>query len=331
MKVLVCGGAGYIGSHCVKQLLLQGHDVVVLDNLVKGHVQAVDARATLVIGDLRNDGILDQVFTTHSIDAVIDFAAFSLVGESMTAPMDYYENNLVGTLNLLKKMNQYHVKNIIFSSTAATYGEPEQVPICEQDRTAPQNPYGETKLAVERLLYWCEVAHGIHYIVLRYFNVAGADPSGQIGEDHQPESHLIPKVLEVALDKAPAIKIFGNDYDTPDGTCIRDYIHVTDLCDAHILALDHLVQHHTSGCFNLGNGNGFSVKQVIDVARKVTGHPIPAEIVPRRPGDPARLITNADKMLALGWKIQFPTLEQIIETAWNWHRAHPDGFGDQTS
>lgn len=326
MKILVCGGAGYIGSHCVKQLLSKGHDVVVLDNLVKGHVQAVDPRATLIIGDLRSDVILDQLFTSHAIEAVIDFAAFSLVGESMTAPMDYYDNNVGGTLNLLKKMHHYNVRNIIFSSTAATYGEPEHTPIHEDDRKAPQNPYGETKLAVERLLHWCDVAHDIHYVVLRYFNVAGADPSGEIGEDHQPETHLIPKVLEVALGKSPTIKIFGTDYDTPDGTCIRDYIHVTDLCDAHILALDHLVRHHVSGCFNLGNGNGFSVKEVIEVARSVTGHPIPAEIVPRRPGDPARLITNADKMLALGWQINHPTLEQIVASAWNWHQAHPDGF-----
>lgn len=326
MKVLVCGGAGYIGSHCVRELLDKGYEVVVFDSMVKGHAKAVDQRAKLVIGDLRDDEAMDNVFNGGGIDAVIDFAAFSLVGESVTKPFEYYDNNVGGTLNLLKKMHQYDVRKIIFSSTAATYGEPERVPIFEDDRKEPTNPYGETKLAVEKMLKWADVAYGIKHVVLRYFNVAGAHADGMIGEDHKPETHLIPKILEVALGKEPCIKIFGTDYDTEDGTCIRDYIHVTDLSNAHILALELLIHDNVSNSFNLGNGNGFSVKQVIDVARKVTGHDIPQEIYPRRAGDPARLVTNADKITALGWERKFASLEQIIETAWNWHKNHPQGY-----
>lgn len=327
MNILVCGGAGYIGSHCVRELLDQGYQVMVLDNLVKGHAQSVDPRTQLLLGDLCCDEDLDRAFAGNEIDAVIDFAAFSLVGESVQQPIEYYQNNVCGTLNLLKKMKQYGVTKLIFSSTAATYGEPQHIPISEDDPKQPTNPYGETKLAVENMLKWCDQAYGIHYMVLRYFNVAGAHPSGQLGEDHQPETHLIPKVLQVALGQEPLIKIFGTDYDTEDGTCIRDYIHVTDLCNAHILALQCLVKHQVSDCFNLGNGNGFSVKQVIDAVRKVTGHAIPVQIVARRAGDPARLITNADKMIALGWKTAYPSLEQIIETAWRWHQSHPNGYG----
>ena len=326
MAILVCGGAGYIGSHMVAALLEKGEEVVILDNFQKGHRDAV-LGGKLYEGDLRDRAILDKVFSENNIDAVIDFAADSLVGESVTEPLKYFENNVGGTLSLLRAMKDYGVKNIVFSSTAATYGEPENTPILESDRTLPTNPYGESKLAVEKVLKWCDNAYGIKYTALRYFNAAGAHVSGKIGEDHSPESHLIPLILYTALEKREKIMIFGDDYNTPDGTCIRDYIHVMDLASAHLLAVDRLRKGGESRIYNLGNGTGFSVKEVIEVSRKVTGREIKAEVAPRRAGDPAILIASSQKAVEeLGWKPKFNNLETIIETAWNWHLNHPNGY-----
>lgn len=330
MAILVCGGAGYIGSHTVAALVEAGEEVVVFDNLYKGHRGAVPQGVELYVGDLRNEADLDKVFTEKHIDAIIDFAADSLVGESVTDPLKYYDNNVYGTMCLLKKMVTYGVKYIVFSSTAATYGEPERVPIREEDRTCPTNPYGETKLAVEKMLKWVDNAHDIKYTCLRYFNAAGAHISGKIGEDHSPESHLIPLVLQVANNQRDKIMVFGDDYPTGDGSCVRDYIHVTDLSDAHILALKRLMDGGDSAVFNLGNGTGFSVREIIDIARKVTGHEIPAEIAPRRPGDPATLIASAEAATkALNWQPTYNTVEKIIETAWAWHKANPKGYDDK--
>ena len=329
MPILICGGAGYIGSHTVEELIAKGEKVIVVDNLQKGHKGAVNPKAKLYVGDIRDEAFLDQVFKENTIEAVIDFAAESLVGESVIDPLKYYHNNVYGTVTLLKKMHEYNVKKIVFSSTAATYGEPENIPILESDKTLPTNPYGDTKLAVEKMLKWCDNAYGIKYVVLRYFNAAGAHKSGKIGEDHKPESHLIPIILQVALGKRDKIMIFGDDYPTEDGSCIRDYIHVTDLADAHILAVEKLRKDNTSAIYNLGNGKGFSVKEVIEVARKVTGHEIPAEVAPRRAGDPAVLIASSDKIIKeLGWNPKYTSLEEIIQSAWDWHRTHPDGYQD---
>lgn len=327
MAVLVCGGAGYIGSHGVAELLEKNEDVVVIDNLQTGHRPAVMKEATFYEGDLRDEGVLDNVFTNHTIDSVIHFAADSLVGVSVENPLQYYDNNVYGALCLLKKMEQYNVKHIVFSSTAATYGEPESVPIKETEVTEPTNPYGETKLAIEKMLKWCANAYGMTYVVLRYFNVAGAHPTIDIGEDHQPESHLIPIVLQVALGQREKIMIFGDDYNTDDGTCIRDYIHVKDLIQAHVIALNFLRDDGPSDVFNLGNGSGFSVKQVIDTVEKVTGKDIQREIAPRRGGDPAMLVASSEKAkMILGWKPKYADLESIIETAWKWHQKHPEGY-----
>ena len=328
MAILVCGGAGYIGSHMVAELIENNKEVVILDNFEKGHEDAI-LGGKLYKGDLRDRKILDKIFTENNIEAVIDFAAYSLVGESMTEPLKYFNNNVSGTISLLEAMRDHNVKYIVFSSTAATYGEPENIPILETDKTFPTNPYGESKLAVEKMLKWCDKAYGIKYTALRYFNVAGAHPEGNIGEDHDPESHLIPIILQVALGKREHIGIFGDDYPTEDGTCIRDYIHVMDLADAHILALKRLNNGGDSAIFNLGNGEGFSVKQVIEVARKVTGHAIPAVVSPRRAGDPAKLVaTSAKAMKELNWTPKFDSLDKIIETAWNWHKNHPNGYED---
>ncbi|MDR3260159.1 MAG: UDP-glucose 4-epimerase GalE [Fusobacteriaceae bacterium] len=329
MSILVCGGAGYIGSHVVRALIDAGDDVVVLDNLITGHVDAVHEKAKLELGDLKDDEFMKRVFNENKIDGVIDFAAFSLVGESVKEPLKYFENNFYGTLCLLKHMKSYKVNKIVFSSTAATYGEPENIPILENDRTFPTNPYGESKLSVEKMLKWCDKAYGIKYTALRYFNVAGAHPSGEIGEDHDPETHLIPIILEVALGKREKINIYGDDYPTMDGTCIRDYIHVMDLADAHILALKRLNAGNPSDIFNLGNGEGFSVKEVLDIARNVTGHAILSEISSRRDGDPAKLIANSNRSIKeLNWIPKYNSLEKIIETAWNWHQNHPHGYQD---
>jgi len=329
MNILVAGGAGYIGSHTVYELIERGFNVVVLDSLVTGHKTAVCKDAKLYTGDLRDDCVTDKVFSENKIDAVIDFAAFSLVGESVTEPLKYYENNVYGTLKLLSAMNKFGVKKIVFSSTAATYGEPDNDIITETDKTVPTNPYGETKLAVEKMLKWSDKAYGIKYVALRYFNAAGAHISGKIGEDHSPESHLIPITLLTALKKREKMFIFGNDYNTPDGTCVRDYIHVTDLADAHIKALSKLTETMTSGIYNLGNGKGFSVKEVIDTAKKITGREFPVLTKERRAGDPARLIASSEKARKeLKWTPKFDSLDKIMETAWNWHLNNPDGYGD---
>ena len=327
MAILVLGGAGYIGSHTVYELIEAGRDVVVADNLITGFRAAVHPKARFYQIDIRDRGQVDELFEKEKIEGVIHFAAFSQVGESMTKPLKYYDNNLCGTTVLLQSMVAHGVDKIVFSSTAATYGEPERVPILESDKTQPTNCYGETKLAMEKLMRWTGIAHPLRYVALRYFNACGAHASGEIGEAHDPETHLIPLILQVPLGKREKISIFGDDYPTKDGTCIRDYIHVSDLAQAHILALDYLMKGGESDVFNLGNGVGFTVKEVIDVARSVTGHAIPAEIVPRRAGDPAQLVASSEKAKKiLGWNPQLDSLETIIASAWNWHKAHPDGF-----
>ena len=327
MTILVLGGAGYIGSHTVYALIEKGVDVVVIDNLETGHIEAVHEKARFYKGDIRDRAFVDSVLDKEKIDAVIHFAANSLVGESMVNPLKYYDNNVNGTKVLLQSMVAHGLDKIVFSSTAATYGEPEKVPILETDRTEPTNTYGETKLAMEKMFKWTDRAHGLKYVSLRYFNACGAHISGKIGEAHSPETHLIPLILQVPLGQREYISIFGDDYDTSDGTCIRDYIHVTDLAQAHILAVDYLMKGNESNIFNRGNGVGFTVKEVIDTARKVTGHEIPARIAERRAGDPARLIASSDKARqVLLWKPEHADLEEIISTAWNWHKNHPNGY-----
>lgn len=327
MAILVCGGAGYIGSHAVAELLARGEQVVVVDNLQTGHKEAITEGALFYEGDLRDEVFLDKVFSENDIEAVMHFAADSLVGVSVKEPIQYYDNNVGGAISLVKVMNKHNVKKIVFSSTAATYGEPKEIPILETLETNPTNPYGETKLAIEKMLKWSDNAYGLKYVVLRYFNVAGAHTNGIIGEDHNPETHLIPIILQVALGKREKISIFGEDYDTPDGTCIRDYIHVMDLVDAHILAIEKLRKTEESGTYNLGNGNGFSVKEVIETARQVTDHPIPAEVAPRRAGDPAQLVASSEKAKQeLGWNPQHASLESMIASAWAWFQKHPDGY-----
>lgn len=327
MTILVLGGAGYIGSHTVYELIEAGEDVVIADNLETGHVEACHPKARFYKGDIRDKNFVDNLFDNEKIDSVIHFAANSLVGESVSNPLKYYDNNLYGTMVLLKSMVEHDVKKIVFSSTAATYGEPENIPILENDKTEPTNPYGETKLSMEKMFKWVSNAHGVRYVSLRYFNACGAHKSGLIGEDHNPETHLIPLILQVPNGQREKVAIFGDDYDTKDGTCIRDYIHVTDLAQAHILAVKYLNEGKESNIFNLGNGVGFSVKEVIEIARKVTGHPIPAIISPRRAGDPAKLVASSEKARKiLGWNPEHAELEEIIASAWNWHKNHPKGF-----
>ena len=329
MRILVLGGAGYIGSHTALELVKDGHNVIVADNLVTGYRKAIPKGAKFYEGDLHDFDFLDNLFQQEQIDAVIHFAAYSLVGESVTNPLKYYDNNLCGTKILLDAMVKNNVDKIVFSSTAATYGEPENIPILESDRTCPTNPYGETKLAMEKMFKWTANAHGMSFVSLRYFNACGADASGTIGEAHNPESHLIPLILQVPNGKRETICIYGTDYDTPDGTCIRDYIHVTDLAQAHILAVQYLMNGGESDIFNLGNGVGYSVREVIETARKVTGHPIPSTETPRRAGDPARLVASSEKARKiLGWKPVHDSLEEIIASAWNWHKNHPNGYDE---
>ncbi|WP_078556709.1 UDP-glucose 4-epimerase GalE [Bacillus alkalicellulosilyticus] len=326
MTILITGGAGYIGSHTALYLQNNNEDIIILDNLQKGHQKATLSKR-FYKGDIRDEALLDFIFSTHEITSVIHFAANSLVGESVENPLEYYHNNVIGSYTLVKKMVEHGVKNIVFSSTAATYGEPDSIPIQETDATIPTNPYGETKLAIEKLLKWADKAYGLKSVSLRYFNAAGADPKGRIGEDHTPESHLIPLVLQVALGQRESIKVFGGDYPTADGSCIRDYIHVNDLAQAHYLALKKLENTNETGIYNLGNGTGFSVLEVINMCRKVTGKEIKAEIVARRAGDPAVLIASSDKAkLELGWEPNYPELEQMISHAWNWHRKNPGGY-----
>ncbi|EJW17146.1 UDP-glucose 4-epimerase GalE [Paenibacillus alvei] len=326
MAVLVTGGAGYIGSHTVAELLARGEEVVIVDSLETGHQEAV-LGGTLHIGDIRDSAFLDSVFAQHSIDAVIHFAAYSLVGESMSNPAKYYDNNVHGTLVLLEAMRKHHVSRIVFSSTAATYGEPERTPIQETEATNPTNVYGETKLTMERMMRWFDQSHEIRYVSLRYFNAAGAHENGKIGEDHRPETHLIPLVLQTALGQRKEMKVFGSDYPTPDGTCIRDYIHVSDLADAHVMAVEYLRGGGRSDVFNLGSGNGFSVLEVIQTAERVTGRSIPTVTEERRAGDPAVLIASADKAKSvLGWSPKRDDLNVLIQSAWNWHQARPTGY-----
>lgn len=330
MTILVLGGAGYIGSHTALELVKAGNEVVIADNLVTGYRKAIPEGAKFYEGDIRDFDFLDKLFQQEKIDAVIHFAAYSLVGESVTNPLKYYDNNLYGTKVLLEAMVKNNVGKIVFSSTAATYGEPENIPILESDRTCPTNPYGETKLAMEKMFKWTAEAHGLRYVSLRYFNACGADESGTIGEAHNPESHLIPLILQVPNGKRETISIYGTDYDTPDGTCIRDYIHVTDLAQAHILAVKYLANGGKSDIFNLGNGVGYSVREVIETARKVTGHPIPATESSRRAGDPARLVASSEKAKSvLGWKPVHDSLEEIIASAWNWHKNHSNGYDEK--
>jgi UDP-glucose 4-epimerase len=327
--ILVCGGAGYIGSHTVYELIERGEEVVIIDNLQTGHRGAIHPKAKFYKGDIRDIEFLDKVFSENDIEVVIHFAANSLVGESMENPLKYYDNNVYGTQVLLQAMNKHNVNKIVFSSTAAVYGEPDNIPILETDKTEPTNAYGETKLAMEKMMKWADKAYRIKYISLRYFNVAGAHISGKIGEDHSPETHLIPLVLQVPLGRREYISIFGDDYDTHDGTCIRDYIHVTDLADAHILAVEKLRSGSDSTVYNLGNGNGFTVKEIIEAARRVTGHPIPAVVAERRAGDPAKLVASSEKAKReLGWKPKFTNVEDIIATAWKWNNNNPNGFED---
>jgi len=321
----VAGGAGYIGSHMTALLIEKGYTVVVADNLCTGHWQSVK-NAKLRVGDVRDSAFLDGVFSEFQIDGVINFAAFSLVGESVSNPLKYYANNVGGAISMITAMKEHGVGKIVFSSTAATYGEPEKQPIEETDRTDPTNPYGASKLAIEGLLKWSAKAYGIKYAALRYFNAAGSNTEAGIGEDHNPETHLIPIVLQCALGKRDHVGIYGGDYPTPDGTCLRDYIHVRDLASAHLLALEYLDRGGESGPFNLGTGAGYSVKEIIDTARKITGKPIPAKVEPRRAGDPSVLIASNKKALAkLGWKPE-RGLEQIVSDAWAWHSGHPNGY-----
>ncbi|MCM3740017.1 UDP-glucose 4-epimerase GalE [Oceanobacillus luteolus] len=330
MSVLVLGGAGYIGSHAVHQLIDQGEEVVVVDNLTTGHGSAIHPEATFYEGDLRDLEFIRSIFAREKIDAVLHFAANSLVGESMEKPLQYFDNNVYGTQVLLQAMVEANVKYIVFSSTAATYGEPKTVPITENMPTNPTNTYGETKLTMEKMMKWTEQAHGIKYVSLRYFNVAGARETAEIGEDHRPETHLVPIILQTALNQREYITIFGDDYDTPDGTCIRDYVHVEDLIDAHLLALEYLRNNGKSDIFNLGSNQGFSVKEMIDTARNVTGKEIPAKIGKRRAGDPSTLIASSEKAKEiLGWNPTRTDITKIMEDAWNWHSTHPTGYGKE--
>ncbi len=322
-KVLVVGGAGYIGSACAEYLLDHGYEVTVFDGLITGHRSAVDPRARFVEGNLEDRELIMRVCREGKFDAVMHFAAFSLVGESMQNPSKYFRNNLAFGINLADAAVAGGVERIVFSSTAATFGQPESIPIREDDRQLPINPYGESKLCFEKVLKWYHQIHGLQYAALRYFNAAGA--TGRYGEDHRPESHLIPIVLQAARGKRDKLMIYGDDYDTEDGTCIRDYIHILDLAQAHELALSA----PESGHYNLGTGNGLSVKTIVEAARRVTGREIRTEIAPRRPGDPARLIACSDRARKLlGWKPQFENVEAIIESAWNWQLSHPEGYPD---
>ena len=329
MAILVCGGAGYIGSHAVHALVEKGEQVVIVDNLQTGHRGALNPAAKFYEGDIRDASVLDKIFTENKIEAVIHFAANSLVGESMEKPLLYFNNNVYGMQVLLEGMVRHGVDKIVFSSTAATYGEPKRVPIHEDDETCPTNTYGETKLTMEKMMKWVSRANGVRYVSLRYFNAAGALPDGSIGEDHKTETHLIPLILQVPTGRRDHITVFGDDYPTPDGTCLRDYIHVVDLADAHVLALEYLRKGGASDIFNLGNGQGFSVKEMIAAAEKATGRSIKVEIGARRAGDPAQLIATSEKARSvLGWKPQFTDVEQVIGTAWKWHESHPHGYED---
>ncbi len=325
MNVLLTGGAGYIGSHVVRALRDEGHTCVVYDSLVKGNAEAV-GNCELVVADVSDADALRNTMREYEIDTVIHFAAFIEAGESMSKPDKYFQNNTLIGMTLLDAMRDCGVKRMVFSSTAAVYGTPERTPIEESDRLDPINPYGASKLCVEFMLRAYANAYDMGFVALRYFNVAGADPAGGIGEAHTPETHLIPLILQVPLGQRERIMIFGDDYDTPDGTCIRDYVHVCDLADAHVLA-GMAIEPGMVKVYNLGNGDGFSVKEVIETCRKVTGHPIPAELAARRPGDPARLVASSGRaMTELGWRPKYPKIETIVEHAWMWHKSHPQRY-----
>jgi len=327
VNILVTGGAGYIGSVVTEELVKQGDRVTVFDNLYYGHRAAVHPEAIFVEGDLADRAAVESLFDTYDVEAVMHFASYTLVGESMEQPFKYIGDNVTNGLNLLQEAVAHGVRRFILSSSASLFGDPERVPIGEGERIIPGSPYGESKHILERILYWLDHIYGFRYAALRYFNAAGASPSGERGEDHDPETHLIPRVLQVALGQRDKIGIYGDNYPTRDGTCIRDYIHVTDLAQAHILALRALDE--GSRAYNLGNGQGFTVKEVIEMCREVTGHPIPAEVGPRRPGDPAVLVASSEKIRReLGWEPQYPGLRTIVEHAWEWHRTHPHGYGD---
>ncbi|MGI5826318.1 MAG: UDP-glucose 4-epimerase GalE [Patescibacteria group bacterium] len=325
MKILVTGGAGYIGSHTVAELLKQGHEVTVFDNLVYGHKEAITC--PLVVGDLLKREEINQVFEKEKFDGVIHFAAYALAGESMKEPGKYFENNLLGGLNLLEAMKNHQVNKIVFSSTCATYGYPEKLPVVEEESKKPVSVYGESKLMFEKVLFWYDQLFGIKNVCLRYFNAAGASVTGEIGEDHKPETHIIPIAMQVALGQREKFTVFGTDYQTPDGTNVRDYIHVLDLASAHIKALEYLTQESSSNYFNVGTGNGYSNKQILDMVKKVTGVDFEVEYGPRREGDPDAIYADNSKIKqVLGWEPKYSDLQTIIETAWNWHKTHPNGF-----
>ncbi len=329
MAILVCGGAGYIGSHNVRALLDRGTEAVVLDNLWTGHRAAVPEGVRFYEGDVRDGDLLDRVMKENPIDAVLHFCACSLVGESVEKPLLYFNNNVGGMQSLLEAMRRNGLDRIVFSSSAAVYGEPEHVPILESDPTCPTNPYGESKRIMERMMHWVGQRHGIRYVSLRYFNVAGARQDGSIGEDHRNETHLVPIILQVPLGKRERVTVYGDDYPTKDGTCIRDYVYIEDLAAAHLLALDYLERGGESGIFNLGSGDGYSVKEMITAAREATGRDIPVEVGARRAGDPARLVADSGRARSiLGWQPKTTRMEDIIESAWRWHSSHPNGYAD---
>jgi UDP-glucose 4-epimerase len=329
VNILVTGGAGYVGSHAARLLVCAGHDVWAYDNLTRGN-RAAAPKGRLIVGELADRVLLEKALKEHKIEAVMHFAALAYVGESVTEPGKYYTNNVGGSLSLLEAMRAAGVKKIVFSSTTATYGAPERIPITEDEPQKPINPYGQSKLMVERVLDDYAAAYGFAFAALRYFNASGASPEGDLGEDHDPETHLIPLVLQVALGQRDKITIFGDDYPTPDGTCIRDYVHVDDLGTAHLLALEHLRLGEGSPLrLNLGTGRGYSVKEVVEACRRTTGHKIPSVIGPRRPGDPPELVADASRARqVLGWQPKYADLESIVETAWRWHSTHPKGYGE---
>ena len=327
MKILVLGGAGYIGSHTVRELLENGYNVAIADNLQTGHKESIPEEVKFYEGDIRDKNFLDNIFESEKIDAVVHFAANALVGESMIDPLKYYDNNVYGTLELLKSMVEHKIGKIVFSSSSAVYGEPKSLPIKETDLVLPTNTYGESKLAMENMIKWVSKIHGLKYVALRYFNACGAHPDGKIGEDHTIETHIMPLVIQTALGQRDSVTILGDDYPTKDGTCIRDYIHVVDLARAHVLALEYLNKGGESDVFNLGNGSGYSVKEIIDAVKRVSGKDFDVKITKRRPGDPARLVASSEKAEnILKWQPKFKNLDDIIKTAWNWHKNHPRGY-----
>ena len=326
MRILVLGGAGYIGSHFVKQALTLNHQVIIVDNLSTGHIESIPKHASFYQGDMRDYAFMDSVFSRESIDVCVHFSALSLVGDSMKNPIHYFDNNVIGAIKLIEVMNKYNVKKLVFSSTAAVYGAQTKMPITEEAITKPTNPYGESKLMIEKILYWADQAYGIKHVNLRYFNVAGASEDASIGEVHHPETHLIPNILFVPLGKNPEFQIYGDDYNTKDGTCIRDFIHVSDLINAHFLAIDYLAEKNLSNTFNLGTESGYSVLEVLNKVKEITNQPIPSKINPRRPGDPDILVASANKAKEnLKWQVK-NSLSDIISTAWDFHKTHPDGY-----